>query len=147
MVRFLALLSLLFLLVGCASTPSSSSATTYAPPPGSIVLRVEVLDVQFTDLYPGCGEVQDCVPFHFWWRYRARVKEVISGAWTQPEVTFTNLQHAGYIDRVTKDCYVVLVPAGDEIRSKVGVPLVADRLLSRFFVGDRALIKALRDGA
>ena len=62
-------------------------------------------------------------------------------------MTFTNLQHAEYIDRVTKDCYVVLVPAGDEIRSKVGVPLVADRLLSRFFVGDRALIKALRDGA
>ena len=76
-----------------------------------------------------------------------RVKEVVSGTWTQPEVTFTNLQHAEYIDRVTKDCYVVLVPAGDEIRSKVGVPLVADRLLSRFFVGDRALIKALRDGA
>lgn len=102
--------------------------------------------VEFTEFYPDCGQVDDCVPFHFWWRYRGRVKEVVSGSWEQSEIEFAHLQHAQYINKVTKDCYVVLVPAGDEIRSKVGVPFVADRILSRFFEHDRATIQALRDG-
>jgi hypothetical protein len=56
------------------------------------------------------------------------------------------LQHAQFINRVTKDCYIVLVPAGEDIRSNVGVALVADKLLSRFFKSDRAVIRALRNG-
>ena len=110
------------------------------------MLRVEVLEVEFTDLHPGCGEVKDCIPFDFWYRYRARVKEVISGDWRKSEIEFTHLQHAEYISKLTRDCYVVLEPAGDELRSKVGVPFVAYELLFRSLERDRAAIKALRDG-
>jgi hypothetical protein len=149
MQKRLALLFFGLLLIGCASPPTTkhvSPMSEYELPVGAIVLRVEVLDVEFTDLFPGCGTVPDCMPFHFWFRYRARVKEVVVGEWASPEVKFTYLQHAEYIRSVTKDCYVVLYPASPEIRSEVGVGLVADRLLSRFFEGDRVLIDELQEG-
>jgi hypothetical protein len=145
--KILTLICLFSLMLGCASARRSLEVDNYNLPPGSIVLRVEVIDVQFTDLYPNCDEGENCMPFYFWWKYRARIKEVISGTWSQPMVEFTHLQHAEYIRKVTKDCYVVLRPAGEELRSKVGVPFVADRLLSRFFNGHRSAIKALRNGA
>ncbi len=143
-----ALLLACLLLPGCSSSPKTwdTAAIQYIPPTGSIVLRVEVLEVEFTDLFPGCGDIPDCVPFHFWYKYRARVKDVVVGKWAEPEVEFTHLQHAEYIRQVTRDCYVVLHPAAPEIQSKVGVPLVADRLLSRFWEPDRVVIKALGDG-
>jgi hypothetical protein len=116
------------------------------PASRAIALRVEVLEVEFTDLSPGCGS-DECIPFDFWYKYRAKVKEVISGDWNQPEVAFTNLQHAEFIDKVTRDCYVVLRPAGKELQFKIGVPFAAERLLSLLWKPDRAVIKALRDGA
>ena len=148
MKRFLALFTFLAALLGCASpaVEESSYVDRYSPPSGSIVLRIEVIDVEFTDFYPGCGDVKNCVPFDFWHKYRARVRSVISGDWPHPEIEFTYLQHAKYINKVTRDCYVVLEPAPDELRSKLKVPFVADRLLSRSFEKDRAVIKALRDG-
>jgi hypothetical protein len=148
MKRFLTVFIFVATFLGCASpgVEGPSDADRYSLPGGSIVLRVEVIDVEFTDFYPGCGDVQDCVPFDFWHKYRARVKSVISGDWPHPEVEFTYLQHAKYINKVTRDCYVVLEPAPDELRSKLKVPFVADKLLSRFFERDRAAIKALRDG-
>lgn len=144
-----ALIVLLTMLLGCASSSpvqGASRADHYSPPPGSVVLRVEVLEVEFTDLYPECDEVKDCIPFDFWYKYRARVREVISGDWRQAEIDFTHLQHAEYIKKLTRDCYVVLEPAGDELRSKVGVSFVADKLLFRSLERDRTAIKALRDG-
>src|SRR5262245_53400484 len=144
MKRVLFLICLFTLLLGCTSSPTAVDGTHYVPSPGAIVLRVKVVDVQFTDLFPGCDDNEDCIPMSFWYKYRASVKQVISGAWSQPSVEFTHLQHALYINDVTKDCYVVLVPAGEEIRSRVGVPFIAETLLSRFFSDDRSSIKALR---
>ena len=137
------------ILLGCASAPRGPDASGYTLPSDAIVLRIEVLDVQFTNMYPdpGCAETEMCVPFSFWWKYRARIKEVVSGAWSQPVVEFTHIQHGQYISMVTRDCFVILRPAEEEIRTKLGVPFVADRLLSRFFDGDRSAIKALRNGA
>lgn len=106
-------------------------------------MRVEVVEVEFTDLYLGCGDEKDCIPFDFWYKYRARVKEVLSGDWQQSEVKFTHLQHAEYIDKVTRDLYIVLEPASEEMQAKIGVPFVADRLLSPYFQGDTAIIKTL----
>ena len=147
MTRLLAALCMFWIVLGCASTPADSERERYAVPPDAIVLRVEVVAVRYTDLHPGCGEVENCVPFYFWWTYRAQVKEVVSGAWAEPEVEFMRLQHGEYIPAVTKDCYVVLRPASYELQQAVGVALVADELFSRFFKADRPLIKSLRAGA
>ena len=147
MTRLLALLCMFSIVLGCASAPADSERERYAVPADAIVLRIEVVAVQFTDLHPGCGEVENCIPLYFWWTYRAQVKEVVSGVWAEPEVEFMRLQHGEYIPAVTKDCYVVLRPAGEELQEAVGVALVADRLFSRFFKADRPLIKALRAGA
>ena len=136
------------LMTACSSTGPVPDVPVYSPPAGATILRVEVVSVEFTDWSPGCDVNDDrCVPVHFWYRYRARVKDVISGSWSSPDVQFAHLQHAEYIPAVTKDCYVVLVPAGTDFSSKIGVSLIADKILSRFWKQHRAAIKALRDGA
>lgn len=87
------------------------------------------------------------MPISFWHRYRAQVRSVVSGSWSDSEVEFVHLQHAQYIQRVTRDCYVVLRPAGRGLKSQLEVEFVADRILSRFFEDHRPAIKALSDGA
>jgi hypothetical protein len=116
----------------------------YSAPEGSIVLRVHVLSTEYTDWSPDCAE--DYAFCYFWYRYRAHVKDVIAGTWSGTEVEFTHLQHGQYIPDVTNDCYVVLYPAGTDLREKIQVPFVADRILSRYTRSGRAEIKALLDG-
>ena len=135
-------------LAACVSTPSRQATpepTVDAVPEWPVVLRVEVLSVEGTDWYPECAE-KDCIPFHFWFKYRARVKDVIEGSWNESEVQFTHLQHGQYISKVTRDCYIVLRPAGTDLSEKIRVPYVADRILSRFWKSDRAQIKAFANG-
>ncbi|MEH6417074.1 hypothetical protein V7787_24580 [Pseudomonas sp. CGJS7] len=146
----LKLIVLCLLMVGCAgplALRDGAGSERYSPPPGSIVLRVQVLETEFTDLYPGCAEPNECVPFHFWYKYRARVKEVVSGEWTKPEVEFARLQHAEFVDRIKRDCYVVLRPAGPNLGSLLHVPFEADRLVSRLMDGGPTEIRALRAAA
>jgi hypothetical protein len=141
-------LLIVLLTVACSGVSPVSDAPTYSPPFGATILRVEVVSVEFTDWAPGCDSNDDgCVPTHFWYRYTARVQGVVSGSWSGPEVQFGHLQHAEYIPAVTKDCYVVLVPASTDLSSKIGASLIADRILSRFWKHHRAAIKALWDGA
>lgn len=143
------MLGLLAAVVGCADPSAVRSASDvyfYAPPAGAIVLRIEVSKVEFTDLHPGCADPDECIPVSFWFKYHARVREVILGKWERQDVEFANLQHAFYVDKVTRDCYVVLQPAGDELQSKVGVQFVADKLLFPSSKQDRPSIKAMREG-
>ena len=146
LIPIMALVAVSLGLTACASTsqpqlgPQSAADGVREWP---VVLRVEVLSVDGTGWFPDCGE-EDCIPVHFWFKYRARVKEVIDGSWDGTKVEFTHLQHALYIRRVTKDCYVVLRPADTDLSEKIRVPYVADRLLSRSWKSDRADIKALR---
>lgn len=135
---------------GCAHSDHEAEreeVPIYSPPPGYVVLRVRVLEVQSTDWHPACADPENCMPMSFWHRYRAQVRSVVSGSWSSPEVEFVHLQHAQYIQRVTRDCYVVLRPAGPRLKSQLEVEFVADRILSRFFEDDRPAIKALQDGS
>lgn len=115
-------------------------------PAGAIVLRVEVVAVELTNWVPAasCPEGKQCIEFFSWFKYRARVKEVVSGEWTQAELEFANIQHGQMREDATRDCYVVLRPASPAIRSKIGVPFVADELLSVKF--RKAEIAALLNG-
>lgn len=110
---------------------------------GEIVLRVTVTKIEYTGWFQGCGEVEDCLPFHSWFEYKADVKEVVHGHWDSPDVEFAYLQHARYIDEVTKDCYVILRPANADFRSDVGVVYIARDLLSKAFKHHRVKIKDL----
>jgi hypothetical protein len=134
-------------MLGCGAVHvRSPSAVPNDLPAGALVLRVEVIESTFTGFSPvsDCPEGKQCLEFYGWKRYRARVNEVISGDWIEGEVTFARLEHASYIDKVTRDCYVILHPASPDIQSKIGVPFVAKKLLSNFIESHRAEIKALR---
>ncbi len=47
------------------------------------------------------------------------------------------------MDKVTRDCYVILDPANADIRSKIGVQFVSRKLLSNIIESHRAEIEAL----
>lgn len=150
MIRILRILFVVSTIVGCSGRGASSIDEVFQKhelPEDAIVLRVQVVDVEFTDLSAGCGKVKggmDCIPFYFWYRYKAKVKEALIGDWAKPTVEFTYLQHAQFIDDVTRDCFVVLRPAKGNLLTKVGVPFVADKLLSRFYESHRPIIKNLQ---
>lgn len=140
---------MVLLVSACASSASRSTASTetYAAPSGSIVLRVRTTKVEATDYFPDvCEPDEPCVPQRFWYRYRAEVVEVLRGTWGEDKVQFANLQHGYFVDAVVRDCYVVLLPASDDVRDKVGVAFVVDRLFSRRLEGDKRIISALRAG-
>ncbi len=146
MLRF-ATLALISILLVCSGPPArATSAEPESLPPGAVVLRVEVLDNVATGLVPAhaCPEGMQCIQMNPWAKYRARVKEVISGDWHEAEVTFARLEHAPFIPEATRDCYVILRPASPQIHSRIGVPFVAQKLLTSFGASDRAAIKALR---
>jgi hypothetical protein len=133
---------------GCGGTSLHSSSIDPSKfPPGATVLRVEVLEVSYPDwsVKAPCREGMQCIDFTTLFKYRARLKEVIVGEWTQSEVEFARMQHSSFRKDATDDCYVVLVPAGQEMKSKLGIPFVLKDLLSVKF--DKAKIKAqLKDG-
>jgi hypothetical protein len=125
--------------------PASEIANATESTP-RIVLRVKVLHVEMTPYYPSsqCSDGEMCLPFGFWSQYKAKVREVVSGHWSNKEVTFLNLQHATFIKKLTDDCYVVLAPASGNLRKKTAVPLVAEQLLFPGNSADAAKIEALR---
>jgi len=134
---------------GCGDLPVQPPSTAGSNlAADAVVLRIEVLENVFTDFRPAsdCPEGQQCIEFYGWARYRARVREVISGDWVPAEVTFARLEHASYIDKATRDCYVILRPASPDIRSKLGVPFIAKGLLFNSNESHRLAIMNLRKG-
>ena len=109
--RFLAVL---FLTCGVSNADTESDT--------SILLRVRVTDVAYTDYFPeiDCPVGHECIPFFFWFRYHAKVREVVRGQWPRNSVKFANLQHARYA-RKPRDWYVLLIPCGESVRTAVGV--------------------------
>ena len=111
------------------------------------MLRVEVLEISYPD-WPAkapCREGMQCIELTSLFKYRARVREVIVGEWTQSNVQFARMQHTSFIKDATDDCYIVLAPASKEIESNLGIPFILKDLLSVKF--DKAKIKALlKDG-
>jgi hypothetical protein len=89
---------------------------------GEVLLKVHVSDVEYTDYYPvdDCPSGSECIVFYTWFRYRARVVEVVRGHYSQRTVAFANLQHAHYARR-PRNWYVLLVPCGQSVRDAVHV--------------------------
>ena len=89
---------------------------------GEVLLKVRVNEVAYTDYYPAydCPAGSECIVFNTWFRYRARVLEVVRGDYSQRTVTFARLQHAHYTRR-PRNWYVLLVPCGQSVRDAVGV--------------------------
>jgi len=146
MKRFLTTIALFLLVLVCGGVLAHApSAVIGKLPVGAVVLRVEVLETTYTDLRPvsDCPEGKQCIEMSGWARYRARVKEVISGDFDKTEVVFGRIQHASFSDKVTRDCYVVLHAASPNIESKIGVPFVLTKLLSNVIELHRAQIVQL----
>lgn len=134
---------------GCADVHAQSAAIApVTMTEHRLVLRVQVLDTKSTGYEPDtpCPEGLLCIQMYGWIKYRARVIEVVSGQWSETEVTFLKLQHATYVDEFTRDCYVLLDDANNDLRTKTGVTLVASEILSNFNKSHRPRIKALREG-
>jgi hypothetical protein len=111
-----------------------------------VTLRVRVESVTSTDLYPAdpCIDAGECIPFHFWYRYRATVLERIAGTLSVRHVKFANLQHAHYVRTLTRDWMVRLTPCPPAVSEALKVTYcVIDHALSN----DRSKRRALRAAA
>ena len=127
----------------------SAMADCDAPQAARLILRVEVEKVESTDFHPKpdheCPTGQKCIVWVLWTKYRARVLDVVSGTWAQPEVAFLHLEHSQYVPDVLRDCYVVLRPSGTQLRESLPLDWVATEILSAR-LGDGERIEALREG-
>jgi hypothetical protein len=120
-----------------------SARSAHAEEERSILLRVRVTDVAFTDYFPDddCLSRNECIPFNFWFRYSAHVREVVRGVFTQPSVKFANLQHV-YFRRKPTDWFVLLAPCGQSVRDAVNVEYC---VRDQAFANDRAGRQRLLD--
>ena len=95
----------------CGSVPAEFNTTIGNE---KTILRVKVKSVEFTNYYPSeaCSEItepdMDCIVWDYWYRYEAKVKEVIQGEYSNKYIEFALLQHAPYIKKYTNDWYISL---------------------------------------
>lgn len=95
----------------CVTTPTEFTTTIGEE---KTILRVEVKSVEYTDYYPAdaCSEITEpdteCIVWSFYYRYDAKVKEVVKGEYSDKHITFVMLQHAPYIKEITNNWYVSL---------------------------------------
>jgi len=90
---------------GCSIAPVEFNTTIGKE---KTVLRVIVKSVEVTDHYPENACTEDCIVWNFWFRYKAKVKNVIRGEYTDRYITFVNLQHAAYRKGIVSDWFVSL---------------------------------------
>ena len=111
MQRILCLFKFILLLNGCASVYEgldSEIVKRFKVEPGQILAIVKVKDVEYTGEYPYECDPDTCIPFYFWFAYKAKVLEIVAGNYDKPEINFLNLQHTYFIDEVTQKWYVLL---------------------------------------
>jgi len=121
-----------------------SSRSTLAEEARSVLLRVRVADVTFTDYYPDeeCPSGKECIPLYFWFKYRAHVREVVRGRYDQSVIQFANLQHV-YFSRKPTDWFVLLVSCGPGVRNAVNVEYcVRDQAFANDRAGRQRLMEA-----
>ncbi|MBV34538.1 MAG: hypothetical protein CMP47_03665 [Rickettsiales bacterium] len=71
----------------------------------SLLLRVKVIDQEYTGYYPQCD---NCIPASFWYSNKAEVRDVIVGNFKGKFINFGNLQHAKFVDEFVSDVYIIL---------------------------------------
>jgi hypothetical protein len=123
-------------------------SNAFGQPNDEVLVRVRVTDVAYTDYYPesDCPSESECIPFYFWFRYEASVREVVRGNFAGRRVNFARLQHA-YFARKPRDWYLLLIRCGESVRSKVGVEYcVKDEAFANDPVGVARLVGS-RHGA
>jgi len=115
-----------------------------AEPDTGLLVRVRVTDVAYTDYYPAddCPPEQECIVGNTWFRYDAKVREVIRGRYSQPTLQFANLQHA-YFSRKPHDWFVWVVPCAQGVIDALHVEYcVRDHAFANDRVGRQRLMEA-----
>ncbi|QGX40120.1 hypothetical protein [Permianibacter aggregans] len=120
------ILFLCLALSACATTytePDSELLSKLNPSHDEILLVVKVKSVKYTGLYPSTNCKSDaCIPVHFWYVYEAEVLERLNTNLENKNISFANLQHAEYIDDVTRVWYVQLKDiSGTRLSQDLGV--------------------------
>lgn len=88
------------------------------------ILEVKLKSSEFTEYYPECGE--DCIPWSFWNRYKARVVNVIDGEFADKSIDFVYLQHAGFAKVKNRKAFVIIYEFSDpETVQTLGTPYFA----------------------
>lgn len=104
------------------------------------LLRIEILHVESTDYTMDCREPGDdeagCIIWNQWNVYKARVKQVVSGAYGARDVVFAMYQHSQYSPGAFKDAYVFIESfKNPDTARKLGTPYaVHDLVLPRSYV-------------
>ena len=114
---------LVFVSIAALSLCTTIGVTKGTEIASDLTLRVRVQSVKATDLYPNdpCIDAGDCIPMHFWYKYRAKVLESVSGKWSEAHIQFANLQHAHYERKLTRDWMVRLSPCPPAVSSALKV--------------------------
>ncbi len=93
-----------------------------------ISLRVEVTKQSFSGLHPPCKS-DNCIPWHFWYVFEAKVLDVLDGEYSKTDIKFVRLQHAGWADFALKEMYVVVDELSNkEISKELEANLVASHM-------------------
>lgn len=114
--------------------PSNKIVKGFDVPADQILLVVKVNHTEFTGYFPSNGCDSDCVPFSFWYKYDAKVLSVVKGAYDADRVQFANIQHADFIDEVTREWYVQLKTIeGSDLSEKINVQYAVVKHDSAYF--------------
>jgi len=111
--------------------------------PVSLTLRVKVKNTEFTNVNQAgpSAEPSEFVPFHYWWRYEAKVREVIRGVYASRTIRFAHMQPGEYRSPLTRDWLVELGPCTAELRIALGVELcVSDHALATDATGRKRIV-------
>lgn len=98
-----------------------------------LLLIVKVTSTQDNIHFPlWCRD--DCIPTHFWFIHHSEVLTVIDGNLSAEHISFASLQHAEYIDEVTREWYVQLEEITDhKLKAMLGVNYRVKKHKSGFF--------------
>jgi hypothetical protein len=89
--------------------------------PAQTLLIVKVESAEFTGLYPYDCPKEECIPFHFWFKYEAEVLDVVEGEFSASEISFAALHHTYYIEEVTDEWYILIEKFNEEDSLELGV--------------------------
>ncbi|MEM7346682.1 MAG: hypothetical protein AAF485_20760 [Chloroflexota bacterium] len=121
--RTVSALSALFFVTACSqhSDVDNEMVRGFEVLPNQTLLVVKVKSSEYTGLYPYDCPEDKCIPFYFWFVYKADVLDVVNGDFEEKSLTFAALHHTYYAEKVTDNWYVLIEKFDEKPMTELGV--------------------------
>jgi hypothetical protein len=75
-----------------------------------LTIRVRTTVTTFSNINAAgpSASSEQYVPFHYWWKYKAKVREIIGGKYSERSISFAHLQPGQYRASLTRNWVVAL---------------------------------------